>query len=83
MHGQVWNTSGFQTDVDTGDTLLDKLNPEQDAICKMLICSQFEVWGKEMAVLETELSFRLPDHNTVFQVEVRGITECVNWLTDV
>lgn len=24
--------------------------------------------------------FRLPDHNTVLQAEVRAITECVNWL---
>ena len=30
---------------------------------------------------ETELSFRLPDHNTVLQAEVRAITECVSWFS--
>ena len=28
---------------------------------------------------DTEFSFRLPDHNTVFQMEVRAITESVSW----
>ena len=31
---------------------------------------------------EVELYFRLPNHNTVFQAEVRAITECVNWLSN-
>lgn len=30
---------------------------------------------------ETEFSFRLPDHNTVFQAEVRAITECISWFS--
>lgn len=30
---------------------------------------------------ETEILFRLPDHNTVLQAEVRAITECVSWLS--
>ena len=28
---------------------------------------------------DTELSFRLPDHNTVFRAEVRAITDSVSW----
>ncbi|XP_075159442.1 uncharacterized protein LOC142232680 [Haematobia irritans] len=29
----------------------------------------------------TEISFRLPDHTTILQAEIRAITECVRWLS--
>lgn len=50
---------------------------------KVVLCRRFEVrrmTGLDLyiSVPETKLSFRLPAHNKVFQVDVQAITEFVN-----